>query len=471
MLNSLRFRLILSHLLPLLIILPLMGIALIYVLETQVLLGNLLADLTGQARLMVNIAAGRPDLWTDQAQARFFVAQMDPDVHARFMLFDPQGRLIASNDAADNGRLGQPLEPPGLADARQGRIVTQTVYNRRLSADVVDVLAPVFAPGRQLLGFVRLTHRWTTVLERFVRLRYLISAVLGVSLLLGTGTGWTLALSIERPLTQVTDVVYRLARGELTTPPLDEGPGEIRLLLAAVKTFVDRVKALERERRQLLSNLVHELGRPLGSLRTAVQALQRGATEDASLREELLVGIDGELQRLQRLLDDLAHLQDQVVGRLELARRPTPLGDWLVGVLAAYREAALAKGLLWEARLPVDLPTVNIDPDRLGQALGNLLSNAVKYTEPGGRVCAEAGMQAREAWIRVVDDGPGIDLDEQKLIFTPFYRSKHVRRQPTGTGLGLTIARDLAVAHGGRLEVQSMPGEGSTFTVWLPIES
>jgi signal transduction histidine kinase len=124
--------------------------------------------------------------------------------------------------------------------------------------------------------------------------------------------------------------------------------------------------------------------------------------------------------------------------------------------------------LHWGATVPGDLPVVTIDPDRLAPAIGNLLSNAIKYTPAGGNVEVTAGATQQEVWITVADTGPGIAPEEQASVFEAFYRSDRERRFPQGLGLGLTIARDLVIAHGGTLELESKPGEGSRFTVRLP---
>jgi signal transduction histidine kinase len=110
---------------------------------------------------------------------------------------------------------------------------------------------------------------------------------------------------------------------------------------------------------------------------------------------------------------------------------------------------------------------IEIDPDRLAQVLGNLLSNAIKYTPAGGAVSFEAGLDNGDVRLRVSDTGTGIEPEEQGRIFEPFYRSQS-DRFPEGLGLGLAIAQDLIEAHGGRLEVESQPGQGSQFTAWLP---
>ena len=107
----------------------------------------------------------------------------------------------------------------------------------------------------------------------------------------------------------------------------------------------------------------------------------------------------------------------------------------------------------------------------MAQAVGNLVSNAIKYTPPQGSVTVSAGSQEGEVWLRVSDTGPGIAAEEQARIFAPFYRGPVSGRFPQGMGLGLSIARDLVTAHGGRLTVESAPGAGSQFTIWLPVQT
>jgi signal transduction histidine kinase len=181
--------------------------------------------------------------------------------------------------------------------------------------------------------------------------------------------------------------------------------------------------------------------------------------------------MEAEVQRMHPLLDNLAKLHDQVLGTLELNYQPVALNEWLARTAAPWREAAQAKGLQWQVTVPPSLPTLEIDPDRLAQALGNLLSNAVKYTPPNGAISLAAGVKAGEVWLQVADTGPGIAPEEKTRIFEPFYRSLSGSRFPQGMGLGLTIARDLVIAHQGRIEVESEPNQGSRFTIWLPLRS
>jgi signal transduction histidine kinase len=385
------------------------------------------------------------------------------------MLLDPQGRLLASSDPADANRLGQVQAPEGWPSVQAGEVSVRKIYSRRMEHEMVDVLVPVRNAAGQGVGVVRLSHQLANLYERFLRLRYWIAGVLLAGLVLGAGTGWLLALNLGHPLQRATRAVVGLARGEPSPPIAPGGLEEVDDLVQAVNSLVERLDSAEQARRQLLANLVHELGRPLGALRPAIQALKGRAGRDEALRGELLAGMDDEIDQLKRLLDDLAGLHDQTLGNLELDLRPLALGEWLPASLAPWREAALAQGLHWQAHLPADLPSVEADADRLGQALGNLLSNAIKYTPRQGRVSVEAGSKEGSAWICVGDTGPGIPPEEQERILLPFYRSQRDRRFPQGMGLGLSIASALVAAHGGHLEVESTPGIGSEFTIWLPL--
>jgi signal transduction histidine kinase len=193
--------------------------------------------------------------------------------------------------------------------------------------------------------------------------------------------------------------------------------------------------------------------------------------DDENLRQELLLGMEDEINILRRLLDDLTGLYDQFVGSFIMEFKTVNLQEWLSALLLPQREAAQAKGLIWKSTISDDLPNLTIDPGRLSQALGNLINNALKFTPAGSTVEITTGRENDEIWIAVQDSGPGIPLDDQENLFTPFFRGRFETRFPQGMGLGLSIARDLVMAHQGKLTFESTPGEGSCFTIWLPDQS
>jgi signal transduction histidine kinase len=246
----------------------------------------------------------------------------------------------------------------------------------------------------------------------------------------------------------------------------------MRKLALTVNQLVDQLNSLEHARRQLLANLVHELGRPLGAIRSAIQALLHGADKDAQLSHDLLNGMDEETIRLQHLLEDLAGLHDQLLGKLELNRLPIKINDWLMSTLSPWEAAARQKGLGWALEVAPDLPVVVMDPDRMAQAVGNILSNAIKFTQSGGQISTTVKIQDGFLSVQVADTGPGIPVEEREKIFQPFYRVRQGHRIVEGMGLGLSIARDVVAAHGGRIELESTAGPravGSCFDLKIPV--
>jgi two-component system sensor histidine kinase BaeS len=469
MLNTLRGRFILSHILPLLIVIPLMGIATIYLTEKQILIPSLLSELKGNVLLLSRLAARDPGIWDDPAYAQQLLSQASLRQGGRLMLLDSEGRLLASSDPADADQIGKLLEHPGLETARQGQVFVRLPFSQSVQEDIADALAPVVDQDGQMLGFLRLSYHYYSFTEQLYQLRYLLTGILVAALVLGAGLGALLAINVGAPVQQVTHAVYALANGERNETLPELGVEETRRLARSINVLVERLHSLEAARQRLLANLVHEIGRPLGALRMGIEALSHGADRDPQFSAELLAGMDQEIISLQRLLDDLSHLHEQTLGVLELDRQPLDLAAWLHQTLSPWQQAALQKKLHWELKLPHVLPQVQADPLRLGQVIGNLVSNAIKFTPSGGTVTVEAGSEEHQVWIRVSDTGPGIPLAEQNRIFVPFVRGGQGRRFPQGMGLGLTIARDLVEAHGGRLTLDSEPGAGAKFTIWLPI--
>jgi len=296
-----------------------------------------------------------------------------------------------------------------------------------------------------------------------------VGGVLGAALVIGGLVGSALAVNLQRPIAELTQAIHAIAAENHPSPLPERGPVELQTLARAFNRLLGRLSLLEVSRRRLLANLVHELGRPLGALLAATEALAGGAADSPHLRDELLLGMQDEIGRLRRLLDDLAGMHDRTLGALELNQRPVDLKSWLPAVLAPWRETARANGIAWRADIPPDLPRIVVDPDRLAQVFGNLLSNAIKYTPLGGAVLVEVSIEPNTVEFRVYDTGPGIPEEELEHIFEPFQRAQSGRRFPQGMGLGLSIAREIVTAHGGSLTVASNGNKGSVFTVSLPL--
>jgi signal transduction histidine kinase len=367
----------------------------------------------------------------------------------------------------EGDRGSQVFQPSGIDTALQGQ--TSVLVSYGLDGQGVEVLAPVTDASGRVVGVVGVIKTLTGLGSLVGRLRQIMLAAVLLEIVLGVVIGLLLARRLAQPIDATASAVVDLAEGRPVDPVAEQGPREMRQLAAAANVLTERLRLLEETRRRSLANVVHEIGRPLGAVRSAIHVLRGPAGDDPAIREELLGGVEAQIERMQPLLDDLAQLHGQVTGSITLNRQLTSVSDWLPPVLLPWRAAALDKGLDWQADVPQRLPAVHIDPDRLAQVVGNLLSNAIKYTPAGGRVAVTAGMDDLTVWLCVADSGPGIAVEEQQRVFEPFYRSERNRRFPQGLGLGLTIARDLVLAHGGRLVLDSQPADGSRFTVYLPL--
>jgi two-component system sensor histidine kinase BaeS len=471
MLRTLRRRFILSHILPLLIVIPLMGIATISLIEKRILIPSLLAELESNAEMLSQIAADDQEIWQDSTYARQLLSRITDPTIGRLMLLDNKGILLATSDSQGSEQLGKYVDHAGYSNASQGEVALEMVSTREIGEDMVDALAPVTSPAGQLLGYIRISYTYTSFFKQLYLMRYLLTGILAAGLIIGALLGTALAFNVSHPIQQVTDAVYALAKGERSDGLQETGAEEIRRLSRAVNSLFDRLHSLEQSRKRLLANLIHEIGRPLGALRMGIEALTNGADRDPDFYTELLSGMDQETARLQRLLDDLSHLHEQALGSLELDRENLDLSKWLKETLSPWQQAAAQKHLNWNMIIPESLPLVQADPLRLYQVIGNLVSNAIKFTHEGGYILVEAGQEDNKIWLSVSDNGPGIPSDVQEAMFEPFVRGGQGKRFPQGMGLGLSIARELTEAHGGWLTLESQLGSGSKFTVWLPLQS
>ena len=258
---------------------------------------------------------------------------------------------------------------------------------------------------------------------------------------------------------------YLQAHGSLVSPPKE---GEPNLLL--VLNDVTRIKQLEEMRKDFVANVSHELRTPITSILGFVETLKEGALQDPEQAVRFLSIIESQTLRLHALIEDLLSLS-----RLEQAE--TKIRKEWVSLHEIFSEVQTLAGMRAEEKrivlrfniLPGTPEAVYGNPLLIVQALVNLVDNAIKYSDPESEVVVTAQSLDRELCFSVKDTGPGIPQEEQSRIFERFYRIDKTRsRSLGGTGLGLAIVKHIALAHGGKVTLQSTPGEGSTFTLYIP---
>ena len=251
-------------------------------------------------------------------------------------------------------------------------------------------------------------------------------------------------------------------------PVLAGGTAAVILVLHDISDL----RKLERMRRDFVANVSHEFKTPLTAIQGFAETLLGGALDDEKNSRRFLEIIRDHAIRLGRLTNDLLKLSLIEAGRLELDMRQVVVADLIAACVETVRLKARQKNLTLTAEYSDDLPPILGDANRLREALLNLLDNALLYTPTGGQVAVHANRVGPDVIVSVGDTGIGISKADQPRIFERFYRVDDARsREVGGTGLGLAITKHLVEAHGGRIEVESEVGRGSTFSLILPVST
>ncbi|WP_405686644.1 sensor histidine kinase [Streptomyces sp. NBC_00057] len=282
-----------------------------------------------------------------------------------------------------------------------------------------------------------------------------LAAVLGALLL---------SRAVLRPIRALTMAARGLEEGDLGRRVVVSGRDEIAELGGAFNRMADSIQAGEDRQRRLTGDIAHELRTPLANLRGYLEALQDGYVEPTP---ELLESLHEEAMLQQRIVDDLQDLALAEAGTLTYHRADVDLGEVLETCRTAHRARAETSGVVLELDVPQSV-RVFADADRLRQVVGNLVVNAVRVTAPGGVVTLALARHGNLAIIQVRDTGRGIPPEDLPYLFDRFWRADAARGRATGgSGLGLSIARQIVTDHRGTIDVESTVGVGTTFSVVL----
>jgi len=238
--------------------------------------------------------------------------------------------------------------------------------------------------------------------------------------------------------------------------------------LAVLRDIGDQ-KTLQKRNAEFVSSVSHEMKTPLAGIKAYVELLVDGDADDEETREEFLNVINGQADRLQRLVDNLLNLARIEAGVVHVNKQHYSLNELLDEAAHVVQPTAEAKNITLNVELSPMYLGVLADRDMLLQAAINLLSNAIKYTASGGRVTIRSRMEAEEVTFEVSDTGVGLSPEDCQRVFEKFYRVNKDKHMASGTGLGLPLAKHIVEdVHGGRLTLESVLGQGSTFSVTLP---
>lgn len=350
----------------------------------------------------------------------------------------------------------------GLVLGAAVRVVTPPAFERHMGVMVEGGDRPGVMMMRNLLANFR------TVLNNVLLLAAL--AAVGAATILSA----VLAQQVVKPVREMMLASRRIAEGHYEQRVYTEagsgyGDGdELDELAHSFNQMAEQLEQTEHMRRELLADVSHELRTPLTAIKGSMEGLIDGVLP---ANEETFQDIFREADRLQRLVTDLEELSRVEAGVFALSLQPTSLNSLAKTLKKRLGKQFAEKGIELEVDIPAELPLVNADEDRCMQVLLNLSGNALQYTPSGGKVRVSAARTGGEVQIMVSDTGVGIPAEHLPNLFQRFYRvDKSRARSMGGSGIGLTIAKHLVEAQGGRIWAESAgAGKGSTFYFALPV--
>ncbi|MEX1208801.1 MAG: HAMP domain-containing sensor histidine kinase [Acidimicrobiia bacterium] len=382
------------------------------------------------------------------------VASIGGHDYVEAALVGPRGTVTILGDGTalldlvpDLGDLGAPLHFDATVDGTKVAVVAQPFATGNRGTVVVVIGTTLeLVPWREVL----LRLAWAMVLA------VLLAAVLAGSFARFAG----------RRLEALRDASGDIAGGDLGARVEVDGDDEVAQVAVAFNEMAKQLEASRRREREFLVSVGHDLRTPLTTITGYSEAIQEGrVTQEEMARVASVLRI--EASRLSRLVEDLMLLARIEAREFSLRPEPVDLAGHLKGVLEGFRERADSARVSLDFDL-ADVGAVEIDPDRIAQVVGNLLENALRYTPEAGSVTLRLERRPSGLMIEVADSGPGVDQSDVPHIFERLYVATRYRPvRPEGSGLGLSIVRELVEAMGGTTEVESAPGEGTSIRVLL----
>ena len=446
---------------------------------------SLFEDRQRQERIAADqLAAGIENLFCDSRMEEIYhrLTEAGGELGSRLMVLDKNGKVQVDTYSQLNGsRLTIPEVVGVLATGKTadyGVHMLEAGSSRNLlhfwqpyneDATWVSYCTAALTHKGQTIGVLVLSSPIQDMMNRLFELQNQMI----MYFLIAAGAAFLLAMFfsriITRPIASLTRSIQRMGHGDLSVRVPVKGSGELRRLSETFNIMSEKLEMLDKSRNQFVSNASHELKTPLATMKILLESIIYQPEMETEMRTEFLTDINKEIDRLNLIIGDLLTLVSMDSKTIRLNRTSFSLAQVVNDT--AHRLALVAEKNHQELKLSInDRCEMYADCAKLTQVVYNLMENALKYTQEGGSVRVRLIRSGRDAVLTVTDNGPGIPKEDQTHIFERFYRvDKALSRETGGTGLGLSIVHQMVLAHGGSVSVESEEGEGSTFTVELPI--
>lgn len=348
-----------------------------------------------------------------------------------------------------------------VLQAQEVGILQSPISTSDPDSDIIEITVPLEAAIQE--STVSSGSQFLNSLQRTAL--YLV--IFAAALTLAAGT--LLSRQITRPLVNLKSATLQIGSGEMGVRVPVTTNDEVGQVGQAFNQMADRLEDQERLRRQIVADVAHELRTPLSVIQGNLEAMIDGLLPAGSgeLKE-----VHGEVLRLIRLTDDLRLLSLADARQLLLEQSLVDMGGVIESILRQMTPSASERGIHLEGDIEGINTPITADKDKLKQALINLVDNSLRYTPPGGKVEILTTQTSDSIEITVVDDGPGIPIEDQPYVFDRFWRGDHSRsRAAGGSGLGLAISKEIIQLHGGSLSIASPQTGGTKFIISLPLNN
>ena len=455
MFTSLRSRLWLSYALVIAVALTIVALVLFAFLLRN---PGLYRQTQQRLKLVQNLIAANPEEILAESGT---IEKMALTYNVRFVIFSPAHQVLLDTHG------GASLPYP-----RRNLLGRNSLTARDVNGNLWLYTTSLLPDGRVVV--IAAPRPRVPVLSIFTD-EFLLPTLEGgsIAFFLSLILAFVLSRWVADPLQQVVTAARKYPKGaEAMTPVKPNGPHEVQDLTRAFNSMIMRVQSSQQSQRDFVANVSHELKTPLTSIQGFAQAILDDTADTPKARKQAAQIIYDESARMHRMVLDLLDLARLDAGTADLKMSPVDVGALLRGIVEKFTPQATKANVDLQVNVPDDVPVLTADGDRLAQVFTNLVDNALKFTPANGQVTLSAKKVGAEVELSVADTGFGVASEALPHLFDRFYQEDSSRAggEKHGAGLGLAIVKEIVQAHGGKIGVRSQVGQGTTFTIHLPLQ-
>ncbi|EOC99796.1 Sensory transduction histidine kinase [Caldisalinibacter kiritimatiensis] len=388
------------------------------------------------------------------------------DINSRILILDDDSIVKSDSNDKFTDKILRHVE---ITNALKG-ISHSSIHNFEELGYVLYIAVPIKYEGK-VIGATFISSSLNDIYDTVGEITDKLRIISMASIFLIAILSFAFANFLSKPIEEFTRAIKKMAKGKLGCKVEIKTNDEFKHLANAFNIMSTKLNEVDIQRKDFVANVSHELRTPLSSIKLLSESLLHQQEEDVNIYREFLKDIDSEIDRLNKIIDDLLVLVDLDKEKLSLNYQTTYINFLLEKIISRLLPLAEKKHIDLKVDFKEKLQ-IKVDKDKIQQAIINIVHNAIKYTPEGGVVEVSLYSEGEYIVVKVKDNGVGIPKESLPHIFDRFYRVDKARARSTGgTGLGLSIAYQIITLHQGTIEVESEVNKGSTFYIKIPYSS